>query len=334
MTAHEKRIDRFLFGEMSETELKEFEDLLIVDDEVFFEIVQREDDLIDQFVRDGLPSDERDAVLTSLSRVPGRRDRVANAAALAKLVREETSSISYEKPVAAGRLELLLSSIGFSSLKLGLAATGLIVLFAGSTVFLVLRDLQREVEIAAMQGDRPGQLDELKNQLSESRLRENELQGQIDAEREVAGDLTVDLEAERKRRADLENEIAAIRRQRPDLPKPSPRKTERPNVGAITLTPGGDDRIASYEPLQSVKRISVVIQLPVDIDPTDRLSVRLNGREIVSGVAIRTDAAGKKSLPVTVASDQLQPGRNLITAHNNNGDKVSEYTLAADKEEE
>jgi hypothetical protein len=337
MTVKDHGTQRFLFGEMTIEEHEQFEERLLSDEEFFYEVASLEDELVDRYVLGKLQVEELHKFEMSLDRIPSRRVKTANAAALRQLIREDAKD---ERTITIaeqnGIWERLFSGFGFGSMTLGYASAGLMLVLLGGLGWALYQNAGKDAEIARITGDLHGteRYAELERRLSDSRSRESELQSEIDAVRDVTGDLTADLEAERKRRTELEREIAAVRSSRPDLPKPSPRKTERPNVGAITLTPGRDDQIASYEPLQSVKRISVVIQLPADISVGERLSVRLNGREIVREVAVRTNTVGSKSLLVTVPSDLLKPGSNLITAHDRSGEKISEYTLTANKDQE
>ena len=85
----EDDIKKYLFDEMTATERDEFEAEMFANDELFFETVDHENRLVDIFVAGGLPSVDLTRFERSLTAVPTRRDKVANARLIAEYIEEE-----------------------------------------------------------------------------------------------------------------------------------------------------------------------------------------------------------------------------------------------------
>ena len=84
-----KRIDSYLFNEMPETERSEFEDRFAGDDILFAEIAERENELVDRYVRNELSEGDRVRFERSLDTVPARKQKVANAAVIREFIASE-----------------------------------------------------------------------------------------------------------------------------------------------------------------------------------------------------------------------------------------------------
>jgi len=80
MTDNESsRIDRYLFGEMSEAEHENFEAKLVLDDALFYSIADRENDLVDRYVTNKLPTEDAERFRLSLAKFAARQQKVSNA---------------------------------------------------------------------------------------------------------------------------------------------------------------------------------------------------------------------------------------------------------------
>lgn len=93
---NEKKLKRYLYGEMSEDEVAKIENKIFLDDNYFYDIVNLENELIDLYVRKKLDPDELIRFENSLKNLPERQTKVANAIALQTIIDE---SRIVEKPI-------------------------------------------------------------------------------------------------------------------------------------------------------------------------------------------------------------------------------------------
>src|SRR5689334_21908439 len=82
-------IESYLFLEMSDDERLAFERELFENDELFFEVEEHENHLVDLYAHGKLPPNIKSRFERSLADLPARREKVANAVALKTYIEEE-----------------------------------------------------------------------------------------------------------------------------------------------------------------------------------------------------------------------------------------------------
>src|SRR5688572_32422224 len=87
------KIDSYLHGEMTDSEVENFEQQFMADDALFYDISERENDLVDRFVRGDLKGVQVDRFKNSLSRFPERSKKIANASLLREYIAEQKRSV-------------------------------------------------------------------------------------------------------------------------------------------------------------------------------------------------------------------------------------------------
>lgn len=92
MRLSEDLAKRFVLGALSEEKRAEIEDLALGDEETFDLLEAMEADLIDRYVRGGLPLADRQAFAERLAPLPHVQERIANARALAAAADEYVSA--------------------------------------------------------------------------------------------------------------------------------------------------------------------------------------------------------------------------------------------------
>src|SRR5436190_15239904 len=85
-------IDNYLFGKISNSELESFEQQLMTDDALIFEVAQRENELVDMYVGGKLDSSASEQFRASLSRFPARVKKLQNASLLREYIFEARPS--------------------------------------------------------------------------------------------------------------------------------------------------------------------------------------------------------------------------------------------------
>src|SRR5436190_5239025 len=177
-------IDNYLFGKISNSELESFEQQLMTDDALIFEVAQRENELVDMYVGGKLDNSARESFRSSLSRFPSRVKKLQNAS----LLREYISEARPSAAEAAAR-EPWYRRLGFAFQAPAFAATALALVLVAMVGLLFVQNRNLNNQIA--------QLNSNDASLSELREREAELQATLAAERAAGSDLTTDLDSER-----------------------------------------------------------------------------------------------------------------------------------------
>ena len=82
----QQAIRQYLLGILPQDQAEELEERLLIDGELYEELLIAEDELVDQFLSGELPDGERETVETHFLRVPGRQEQLLFARALKKYV--------------------------------------------------------------------------------------------------------------------------------------------------------------------------------------------------------------------------------------------------------
>jgi hypothetical protein len=304
-----EQIDKYLLGEMSESEREKFEDGFVSDDGLFYEIADRENDLVDRYARGEMPVDERVRFERSLDDNPARRQKIENAKILREFIADEkpaTKTITIaERSGFFGRLFSFGPALQFASV-------GLVVILALASIFLWSENRR---------------LGSLQQELAASRQRESELASRVEDESATSGDLTADLEAERERAAKLEAEIAKLRN---DINRP---QVDHPPVTIATvLLSSAGTRDGSVPPRRlelatGVLSVAIVAGIPPDAAFTDMVSVTLNDEQVAQGLRPKT-RRGERSIAITLPAAKLKPGRNELSILDSKDAVVARYIIA------
>ena len=342
---NEQEIKRYLFAETTDEERQTIEEQLFADDELFFEVVNTENELVDKFAANKLKGEDFTRFERSLELLPARREKVANAVALQTYIAEERTA---EAPIVVPAGQTFWQKLGeFFTIKtpaFGYSMAGLLVLFALATTILVLQNGQKNTELARLENERQEyeqsmrRQDELQNEIADLRRSESELQNRIDNEREASGDLTDELAKEAQRRRQAESELEKAKQQiKIPNPNPPPPQPATPTIATIFLKPGIITRDGTGTNLQKLnvasttRRVAVQFALPADTKPEERFTVQLNEKTIGNDVKARVGANGQKTIQLTVSPDALLDGANKLTVNNAEGKEVGKYYLTAAK---
>jgi hypothetical protein len=314
-----KQIDDYLLNKMSADEREKFENRFFEDDDLFFEVAERENTLVDRYVNRDLSAEKRAAFEHALESLPARREKVSNARVLQDLIAdnapEELQTITIAE--RQGFLSYIKDLFTFGTPTFQFASVVVIALLALGSV-LLLRDNSR--------------LSSIEQQLAESRQRENELASQIGEERDASGDLTAELNAERDRREALEIELAKLR----SSGSPNTNSMAGPTTIATLVLPavgikGGPSPVKRIELAKDVEKVSVLVNALSNVRPGDSLSATLNGTPLSHALRVR-DKNGDLQVRLTVEKSQLLDGANSLTLKPQTGDPI-EIKFAVSKQE-
>lgn len=314
----DKTIDSYLFNEMSDAEREKFEAEFIGDDELFYRIADRENELVDRYVNGELRGDELSRFEASLASNPARRQKIANSRVLREFISDERAE--HKTITIAERSGFFAKVAGlftFRSGALQLASIAAIVVLAAASIYLLIENRR---------------LGSLEAQLAEATEREAALFAQLETSQGAAGELTVDLDNERKRIEELRAQIAELKGREKIAPGPDP----RPPVTIATLilsgtTRGGPALVHRLELPQGAAQISMVIVVDKELKG-DSLDVRLNGNLIRSRVRPVVRRTGETAISMVVPVSKTTEGRNEITVYDQTGAEIERYIFSISRE--
>src|SRR5690349_16655510 len=180
-----EQIDEYLFNEMSAEAREKFEDRFVDDNDLFFQIADRENELVDSYNAGNLQGNLLGRFERSLAASPARQAKIANSRVLKEFIRDERAehgAITIAE--RRGVIERIADLLAFNSPSFQFASIGLILILAVVSIFLLTENRR---------------LGSIQDELASSRAREAELASQVSSQQDASSDLTADLDAERQK---------------------------------------------------------------------------------------------------------------------------------------
>jgi hypothetical protein len=278
ITEQDKRMTRYLLGDLSETEQIAVEQEYFADPEKFEEVWAAENDLVDGYVRGRLPRGQRELFERNYLQAPKHRERVA----LARKLLEAANRQSVESGPAPSRFMETLSAL--LRPRFLAPATAFLLLLSSLSWLLVERSrLNGEVEKA-------------QTLLSDQQRRERDIADQLAAEREQSRGL----------KSELDRLLETI--------TPTPPQTP-PSIFSFLLRPSLDPRGSGADQRQFIIPPNTdIVRLQMEIKSDSRrfqASIRaVGGRQVWSRRSIKQKSG---VITVDVPADKLPVNDYILT---------------------
>jgi anti-sigma factor RsiW len=305
MNELEQTMQRYLLGELSESEQSALEEKYFTDPQTFNEVLEIESELVDGYVRGQLANEVRERFEQTYMANPARGERIKFAAALAARLDQTKQPVTNREqatlPVSWWQ-RLLVSLRGQSpTLKFSMALATLVVVLGG-VWFFVESQRRQQSELARTQAAREAQ-----------QRREREL-SQPPAEQ---GKQAEELAAERGR----------VERSPEQTPQPSPTISSAPRTVSLALIVGGvrggdNTKIPTLVIPPDATQARLLVTLKENNYPSYRASLQtIAGVEIFSQTGVKPGRAKTgASFVFTVPAHQLAAGDYVLTLRGNNPD--------------
>jgi hypothetical protein len=218
----DKKLTRYLLGDLSERERIEIEDRYLSNAEFFDELVVAEDELIDDCVRGKLSGKDRELFEQNFLTSTARRERVKSSRALMEFadMHAATPRVSWwERVRSAFKLESPAMSL--------FLATGFMMLIVGVPLVVI--------QMSKLRSDLKG----LQSEQVAQNQREKELDELLAQQKQQNDELNQSINRERAERGRLEQEVARLREQQAPPPTFALGFVEKPKGGpteAMKLT--------------------------------------------------------------------------------------------------
>lgn len=297
-------IRRFLLGDLSEQEREQVEQRLMSDDDLYQQLLVAEDELIDEYVSDELPEQERAKFSRHFMSVPELRQDVKFAAALRKHALETAPrEVVAPKPPAPARV----SSFGwlgalFARPAFGASLAALLLAAVVLAAWLAAQNsqLKRQLgQLQARQSPTPQPAPDLQEQLASERLRREQLSAELRRQQELLADESRKLREAREAQGAQQTANA---------------RTQPPRQGvaafvALALTPGvvrdsGELKKVSLSP--DTREVRVRLDLAAGGYSSYRAALhKADSREVWAARGLR--ATGSKYVQVNIPARLLEP---------------------------
>lgn len=181
MSNQEQTVERYLLGEMLESERVALEEQYFSDERLFERIVQVENELVDRYARGLLPSATRDSFEKHYLSHPKRRERAKFAEALAARIGQEQQVNSASAAQGGWWDRLLLLQRGPGLAWTSSIALLLISIVAASWFFIEAKRLRQELATTESERSMRGQRErELEQQITNEQQRAQTLSEELD----------------------------------------------------------------------------------------------------------------------------------------------------------
>ena len=330
-----EELKRYLFYEASDAERGQIEERFFDDDELFYELLDLENDLTDRYARNELGDSDKKRFAASLEKSPERRVKLANANALQSFIKAESvvpTPLAIEKE-PSNFWERFNAFFGLNAANFQFAAAALLFLLLAGIGFLIYERQRNAGELARLresENQRTAQIEQqeaaLREQLEKVRESERNLQTELGGERGQTEILNEQLSREQAEKARLTREIEALRKQK-QLPVLQP---IAPTIATtVFLSPiggkgnGGEVKTVRLSP--NATTVSATLQIPKE-SVAETFSVRLNSALLGENIKLRSTKSGNNFITVNLPAKSLSfESENLLTA---TGDDGSRYNFA------
>lgn len=329
--------ERYLYAEMNQKERDSFEEKIFCDDELFFEIVDLENRLVDSYAKGNLSGAELLRFEKSLEKSSERKQKVANAIAMQTYIeqehRQKVSTASVVTAETPNLWEKITDIFTIRSPLINMTMAGLLLIFAFAAIFLLLDNRRKNDELTLLQ-DNKAEIEKLQNQISGSEQNIAELNNKLETKSAETDELIKTLGSEQQKIQQLDKLIERLQTVK-DKP-PIAVNTPAPEIVAIIpdkkITNGGKFSTASVG--KNTKRIAVSLSLPETLKKDEKLTILLNEKPFLQNISPIVSADGEKSISLTIPTDDLPPGENRLTINNSEGKEITKYIFSVDKPED
>ncbi len=209
-------IKRYLLGELTEEVQQQIEEQLLRDGDYFEHLQVCEDELVDEYVRGGLPPDEQRRFDNHFLSTPERHEKLRFARALRRYVRAAAEA-EPATTARSARSQLLSASLRGRHPVMAYSLAGALLLVLGGT-WLIFRNWQLQNQLA-----------QISAQQSAGLRSEQDLRRQLQEQRAGTMELARELQQERDQRAMLERKASSSIASNQDRLAP---------IISLVLTPG------------------------------------------------------------------------------------------------
>lgn len=313
------QIRRYLLGELPEAELLQVEDRLMTEDGFYDKIAIVEEELIEDYLRDALPADDRRQFETSFLSLPAARDHLAFSKELRELALRKAPSVIWqaEKTDRASfqpnRLHTFLTR-HLQPVTYAVIVSMLALIVTGSWLAYRLWQLQRQVN--QVRGEQAASQDSTDALL----LRIAELQAANEK-------MAQEMEAERQHSASIEQQLMALSQERNETR--STTADAHASLAAL-LFPGqlrGRKEMKKLSLSSTVSRVQ--FSLVVTAGRSGQYRATLNdaeGKPVWSQDGLRlTGAANQRVLQVIIPASSLPPGAYEFVVSGGDDDYTASY---------
>lgn len=318
-TISENSMTRYLLGELPEDEQQALEERFFEDSELFAQLMEVENELIDNYVSGELNPDHRKKLEKTLLASAEGRKKLENARTLRQYIRqgkaERSRTVVVEQHPSLWQSFLNLFNFQSPAFAQALGAIAIIMTVAVAWLIYDGNRLRNQLELARNEQTQP----QLEQELQAAKIRERELEQQLEQQGGLNEQLAAQLKDETERIEEMERELARLRQRSPSV-------LIATLTGGVTRGGEGPTRLV-IPPDTEVLRLR--LPLPSDRDDYRSYDATLNdasGGRILSQKGLRPETTRSgKALILRVSPRLLQPKRYFVMVNGQTADGRIEF---------
>lgn len=347
------KLKSYLFFELGADERRTLEERFFEDNDLFYEVMELENDLVDRFVSNNLSAEDKNRFEKSLASSPERREKIANANALKSFIKEEIREAEEVAAVAATQREIIEDAptlwqkiIEFFTFKMPVmqyATAALLLVLTFGTGYLLYERVQMSREMARIKNEQQQKLEaiekqekQLQERLEQIQQTEKDLENQLENKNGQTDILSSELDqirrdkqnAEREQNR-LKDELEKLRKDRnlPPAPKNQPRRPPQPTITTIILSPYGSKGpgggVKSVKVTENTSQVSATLQIPKE-SQGETFTAQFKGSTLASNIKPARTKAGNRSITIRIPAQQLSANEeNVIRVTGSDGEQIT-----------
>lgn len=320
---NQEEMKRFLFHELSETERDAVEERFFLGGDLFYELTDLENELVDRYALGKMSAAEIKRFEKSLQKSPERREKIANAVALQKFIAEQKSVI-----IQPTLWERIADFFHIQKNLFQYATAALLILLMVGVGFLLYERARVANELARLrneQNQRTGELERQENALQEqirqAQEREQNLQKELENKNGQTQILNEQIEREKSEKTRLERELEILRKEKGKSPIEKPKESPPQSPIIATLLPysGGKGSGEDTKPIRiksNTEKIKLNLNIPTE-STAKTFDVKLNGENIANGLKSFRGKSGNRVLFITLSTKKLDETEHSVTLTGN-----------------
>jgi len=316
-----KELQDYFLGDMDTAATEKLESRMFEDNDLFYELVDLENEIADAYLNGSLDDDTRIKVEEKAAASPGFAEKLRNAKALHSHLAESSirvSDVAGSQPeeVWLGRM---MARMGLSSLGAPAMVSGaLLIAVTGLAAFLLYDRIRLGREMARIKSEQQTnyntdteRIRELENKLADVEKREKDLGTKLDQNQGQSEIVEEQLAKERSERVTLQRELNRIKNREMNRGNVPQARIATLVLSPFVLNRGRGDGVKSVELPPGANRLKVTLQIPESISG-NRFSVTYKGRSILTGVGASTTSTGTRFVVATLRATDLTVGGDNV----------------------
>ncbi|QQS41272.1 MAG: hypothetical protein IPM63_18235 [Acidobacteriota bacterium] len=328
-TVDRQKLLDHLLGDMDVETTEAMESKMFEDTELFYELLDLENELADSYLRGELDEVTRRKVEKRAAQNPGFAEKLKSAKALrARLLETKMrAAVPAEADPTESWFGRMMARIGLSSFGApAMVTAALLIVLAGFAAFLLYDRIRLANDLARIRSEQQSnsnsdaeRIRELERQLANVESREKDLGTRLEQNQGQSEILEEQLAKERSERLTLEREMNRIQNREMNREQVPQARIATLILSPFTGTRGPGGSAKTVDLPAGVERLSVTLQIP-ETFTGNRFTVTFKGRSVTTDARASVTKSGSRFVVVSLpVQDLKRDGDNVLRLTSDEG---------------